>query len=349
MQRIQQHSSSEARDFSPVILFAFNRPSHTLKALLALAADDLALETNLYVYIDGPRNLEDKGLVDQVSLIVASISGFKRVEVIHRPINYGLAKNIIEGVSEVVSKHGKVIVLEDDILVSPAFLSFMNKGLSYFESEKRVWHISGYVEPIITERSADTFLWRAMDCWGWATWEDRWKFYEKDAAKLVSQFSADEILRFNMEGGYDFWSQVLANLSGEINSWAVFWYATIFKNKGLCLSPYMAYTQNIGFDGSGVHCGNIEASHSIRNLNLLRRFNPPQRLEEDDEGVSLMHDYWRSSNGSQANENFSTLPKSTLIAKNSIRVKIKQALKKVLPLGGQRFLRKLANQVRGHK
>lgn len=349
MQKVHQLFDRNCRNFAPVILFAFNRPSHTHETLLALAADDLAHETNLYVFIDGPRSLGDREKVDQVTQIVSNISGFKTVEIIHRPVNYGLAKNIIEGVGEIISEYGRVIVLEDDILVSPAFLSFMNKGLNYFKANKNVWHISGYVEQIDSERSDDTFLWRAMDCWGWGTWQDRWQHYEKDAAKLVSQFSEDEILRFNIEGGYDFWSQVLSNLAGDINSWAIFWYATIFKNKGLCLSPYVSYTQNIGFDGSGVHCGNIANNSLRRNLNLSRRFNPPMNLVEDEEAVLLMHQYWRALNYRFAGENSAPLPNVKVSANNSIRLKIKLTLKKMIPSKGKYFLRILVNYVRGQR
>jgi hypothetical protein len=94
-----------------------------------------------------------------------------------------------------------------------------------------------------------------MNCWGWATWSDRWKHYERDPENLIRKFTKDEINRFNLGGAYNFWGQAKANANGSLKTWAIFWYATIFKNRGLCLNPTQSLVQNIGHDGSGTNCG----------------------------------------------------------------------------------------------
>jgi len=131
----------------------------------------------------------------------------------------------------------------------------MNKALDYYENEKKVWHINGSNYPIKTSGLEDIFFWRAMGCWGWATWKDRWKYFEKDVDKLINMFSRKDIYRFNLNNATEMWDQVIANKEDKINTWAIFWYATIFKNDGLCLNPTITFIKNIGLDGSGVHCG----------------------------------------------------------------------------------------------
>lgn len=343
----KKFAKNETDGLAPVVFFAFNRPSHTEETLRALAANDLAIETDLYIYVDGPRNIDDQNLISQVNAVLSNLKGFKSIEVIHRSVNYGLAKNIIDGVSEILQKKQKVIVLEDDILTSQAFLTFMNSALNLYKNENKVWHISGYVDPLKTSRIRDTFFWRVMDCWGWATWADRWSFYEKNAKKLVSEFSGEEIHRFNVDGESDFWSQVLANLNGEINSWAIFWYASIFKNQGLCLSPFVSYTQNIGFDGSGVHCHFDQAKQGRHSLNPIRRFTPPKKLMEDPEAVYLMKQFFRSP--VRHIDHLGGEPIGDLDAnmQNNVRTKIKKFLKAVLPSRVRLRLRKLINLLRG--
>ena len=79
--------------------------------------------------------------------------------------------------------------------------------------------------------------------------------YEKDVDKTIKEFTDGNIKRFNLDGVEDFWGQVVANKEGKINTWAIFWYVTIFKKNGLCLNPTQTFVENIGHDGSGIHCG----------------------------------------------------------------------------------------------
>ncbi|WP_198314779.1 MULTISPECIES: glycosyltransferase family 2 protein [unclassified Acidovorax] len=242
-------------EFAPIVLFVFARPDHTRRTLDALVANKLAGESDLIIYADGARNVGEQDRVNLVRAIVNSLSGFKSVTVVEREINYGLARNIIEGVSDVCSRYGRAIVLEDDIVTSPQFLTFMNAALDRYADDSRVWHISGWNYPINTEGLGDVFLWRLMNCWGWATWADRWVQYKKEPARLVREWSSEDIHRFNLDGGQNFWEQVTRNNDGALNTWAIFWYATIFENNGFCVNPSLSYVNNIGLDGSGENCG----------------------------------------------------------------------------------------------
>jgi len=239
---------------APIVLFVYNRPYHTRQTVEALRKNELASESKLVIYSDAPKNSEAKQSVQEVREYIKSIAGFKKVTIVEREKNWGLAANIIDGVTKIVNEYGKIIVLEDDLVTSPYFLKFMNEALEFYQDEKRVWHISGWNYPIEADTSDGAFLWRVMNCWGWATWADRWRNYEKDVDKLIGSFSKEDIKRFNLDGIENFWEQVLENQKGEIDTWAIFWYASIFKHNGLCVNPVQSYVDNIGHDGSGTHC-----------------------------------------------------------------------------------------------
>ena len=258
---------------APIILFVYNRPEHTKKTILALQNNSLSPNSELFIYADAAKNETAQVEVDQVWEVISNVSGFKNVTIIKQERNIGLANSIISGVSEVVAKYGKIIVLEDDLVTSPHFLKYMNDALNFYSNKKEVWHVSGWNYPISDDELGDAFLWRTMNCWGWATWADRWQHFEKNTEQLIDIFSKDEISKFNLDGFENFWDQVLANKTGKINTWAIYWYATIFKNRGLCLNPTQTYVDNIGLDGSGEHCGTSYAYESQLNSNTEINFD----------------------------------------------------------------------------
>jgi hypothetical protein len=169
----------------------------------------------------------------------------------------------------------------------------MNESLGFYKDEKKVWHISGWNYPIDTEGLDDVFLWRVMNCWGWATWTDRWQHYEKDVDKLINQFSKEDIKQFNLEGAENFWGQVIANKEGKINTWAIFWYATIFQHNGLCLNPIQTFVENIGHDGSGVHCGESGycSGMILNNSNNIQYFT---KIEENRDAIERIKKFYLS-------------------------------------------------------
>lgn len=265
-------------DLSPIVLFVFSRPQHTSLTLKALANNVLADQSDLIIYSDAGRNSEESALVGKVRSLLRTIEGFRSVSIVERKTNYGLARNITEGVTEVCSRYGRVIVLEDDIVTSPQFLPFMNKALEHYADEPRVWHVSGWNYPINPVGIGDTFFWQTMNCWGWATWADRWQYYEKDPESLLSLWDRGKIRRFNLGGSYNFWSQVELNFLRRIDTWAIFWYATIFERDGLCLNPAESLVHNIGHDGSGENCGDSDLFSHVISSDEIYEF--PERVEE---------------------------------------------------------------------
>jgi len=241
---------------APIALFVYNRPWHTQQTIQALLNNDLAGQSNLIIFSDGAKNGDVAIKVREVRDYLKTISGFKTIQIIERDDNWGLAKSIITGVTEIVNKYGKIIVLEDDIVTSPTFLSFMNGALEYYQNEEKVWHISGWNYPINPEGLGDVFFWRGMECWGWATWSDRWESYKKDTDFYMSNLTKEQIDYLNLDKTRKIWQQVIDNHTGKINTWAVYWYIALVLNEKLSINPSISYVRNIGLDGTGENCGN---------------------------------------------------------------------------------------------
>lgn len=244
---------------SPIILFIYNRPSHTQQTLEALSQNTLAQNSELIIFADGPKENATKEQIEKIQetrKVAKSKQWCKSVEIRESEKNKGLAKSIIEGVTEIVNKYGTVIVLEDDIVTGKYFLEYMNTALEKYKNEKKVWHITGWRDPVKKADNNLSFFYPNMDCWGWATWSDRWQNFEKNPSKLKETFTPKMIHHMNMDGAEPGnWQQVEDNISGKINTWAIFWLATIYQNDGLCLSPTKSLVKNVGFDNTGVHCG----------------------------------------------------------------------------------------------
>jgi hypothetical protein len=240
--------------YAPIVLFTYNRVAHTKKVIESLQKNYEAKYSDLIIYSDGFKNNNDKFEIKEIRNYLKTIDGFNLIQIINREENYGLAKNIVMGVNETINKYGKVIVMEDDIVVSNQYLNFMNSALNFYEKNKDVWHICGWSYPISKEFLGDTYFSKVMNCWGWATWEDRWRSFRKDPEIIVKNWTKEKIREFDLDHTGVFWSQIDANLKSKIDTWAIFWYATIFEKSGLCLYPVVSYVNNIGHDGTGTNC-----------------------------------------------------------------------------------------------
>lgn len=249
---------------APVVLFVYNRPYHTLKTLDALSQNELADRTSLIVYSDGPKSEKDSIEIEHVRNIIKDEHRFGKITIIERNKNLGLAGNIEDGVSSVCLDYGKAIILEDDIITSKYFLRYMNDALNIYQEKDKIWHISGWSYPINNISNEQCYLSKMMCCWGWATWQDRWVKYFKDPKYFINKFDRETIADFDLNSGGTYWNQVLANDLGLLNTWAIFWYGTIFLNDGLCLNPSVTLAENIGLDGSGTHKSNDDRKYYSR-------------------------------------------------------------------------------------
>ena len=242
-------------NLAPIVLFAYNRPDHTKLALDSLVKNKGANQSTLYVFADGPKNNEHQelALVREVRQIIRNYNEFKHVEVFESVQNKGLASSIIEGVTQIINLHEKVIVLEDDIVTSPGFITFMNDALDIYKDDDEVMHISGYMFPV-KGKLPKTFFFNSASCWGWATWNRAWEKLIKNPRMLLEKIDErGAISTFNLDGAYNYREELVANITGKKKTWAVLWYGSIFLEQGYCLHPYPSLTSNIGNDGSGIN------------------------------------------------------------------------------------------------
>jgi hypothetical protein len=245
--------------YSPIVLFAYCRPDHLRLTVEALQNNLLAGVSDLIVYSDAARSCEKQAAVDEVRAYLETVAGFRSVSIRYRMINFGLAASIIQGVSEVLQDFDRVIVIEDDMVTSPHFLSYMNDGLQRYANDDRVISIHGYVYPV-TQSLPEAFFLPGADCWGWATWRRGWKCFNPDGKVLLDGLRRRNLLRdFDFNGTFPYSRMLEDQISGKNDSWAIRWYASAFLAGKLTLYPGRSLVRNIGLDGSGVHCGQMSS------------------------------------------------------------------------------------------
>ena len=280
---------------APIALFTFKRPSHTERTLAALAANDLAGDSDLTIFCDGARSEEERPAVEEVRALAHAATGFRDVRVVEREANLGLARSIITGVTEMVEAHGRVIVVEDDLATSPHFLRFMNDGLRHYENDDRVVSLCGYRHPV-DQDLPETFFLRGAFCWGWATWRRGWDLFEHDSRTCVQEISRrDLIYAFDFQGSIPYTQFLMGTALGKGDSWAMRWMASATIHDKLTLYPGHSLVRNIGNDSSGthagtddvydteiwnepVHIGDAPVEEDGRALELYRRFHIRARI-----------------------------------------------------------------------
>ena len=158
-------------------------------------------------------------------------------------------------------------------------MNYMNDALDYYQDNSKVWHVAGWNYPLELDTDKDVYFYRLMQCWGWATWADRWQHFEKNVDNMISSYDKPMRKRFNIDGYDRIWNQVVASKKGKINTWAVFWYATIFEKNGLCLCPTKSFVKNVGH-GDGEHCKD-ENKLDNTDLNVKRKLTFSDDTIED--------------------------------------------------------------------
>jgi Glycosyl transferase family 2 len=252
---------------APIALFTYRRLDHTQRTIAALLNNYLASQSDLIIFSDASKNEGDLEDVAKVREFLGTVDGFRSVSVIHREHNLGLANSIIGGVTEILQQYERVIVVEDDLVTSPYFLTYMNDGLEIYANDERVVSIHGYVYPV-EKQLPETFFMRGSDCWGWGTWRRGWSYFNPDGRYLLDELQRQKLTHeFDLNGAYGFSEMLRGQIAGENNSWAIRWHASTFLANKLTLYPGRSLVHNIGNDDSGTHCGtdlgfDIEVSQS---------------------------------------------------------------------------------------
>lgn len=243
---------------APIVMFVYNRADHFMQTFAALKECPEAKESELYIFSDGPKTEVQKEQVEEVRVALKEAKNkafFREVKIIESPVNRGLAMSVIRGVTEVLDKHGKAIVVEDDCMPSPYFLNYMNQCLDFYEKNINIGAIAGYV-PQLTfpkEFEDDVFVAYRSCSWGWATWKDRWQEVDWNLSKMQDFYRHPSLIKKLNSNGKDRFIRLYRQTKGNGSSWSVRFGADLVRKNQLTVYPRYSYIQNIGCDASGVH------------------------------------------------------------------------------------------------
>lgn len=263
--------------YAPIILFAFNRLEALKATMESLLRNEECKDSVLYVFVDGPRleKQEEAEIVKRVCSYVRGITGFKKLYYEFSQQNKGLSKSIIEGVTKIIRMYGKAIILEDDLILSANFLSFMNQGLDRYIEQKEVFSICGYSNKLNVPLSYtyDTYFCTRSSSWGWATWIDRWNSIDWE----LKNYDECRVLKkkFNKWGGTDCWKMLNDWKCGKNNSWAIRFCFSQFLQGKISLFPIISKVKNDGFDGQGTNCKRWSRFHCIFDELAKKNFSYP--------------------------------------------------------------------------
>ncbi len=266
---------------APIALFVYNRLDNTRQTIEFLKKNTLAAESELYVFSDGGKDEQSWKQVNELRNYLHTISGFKRIHLTEHKENIYIERNVTEGITEVLKEHNSVIVLEDDICTSPVFLKYINEALEKYKDEKKVMHIAGFTNLDLKDKG-DTYFTPHMTGWGWATWKDRWQYFQRYATKeeALKGLTAIDLQAIEYNGNF----HCLQSLDRQPIPWDICWELCIYKQKGLCLHPTHTLVKNIGIT-NGTHFktqkifGWFEYDREVRTEPIILRDIPIERDE----------------------------------------------------------------------
>jgi len=259
-------------NYAPIILFVYKRPEHTRKVIESLFGNAEFFKSHFYVFCDGSKKKDDESLVIMTREVVKSFD-LSNITIIERDKNLGLSQSIIRGVTELFSKYDRIIVLEDDLIVSPFFLDYMNRALSLYENCEKVMQISGYMFPIKIKSDLEAIFLPFTTTWSWATWKRAWDNFN-DKISNYEILNRNRCLRakFDLNRSFSYFKMLKDQKKGKIDSWGICWYLSVFLKEGLVLYPTVSFVQNIGSDGSGTHRSLLENKDYIVNYKRMHKF-----------------------------------------------------------------------------
>lgn len=261
---------------TPVAFFTYNRPSHTHRSLEALSKCARTEECDFYFFSDGSRTEKIRPQVDATRAVLKKWSPRFNATVIERSVNLGLARSIVSGVTDLCRQYGRVIVLEDDLVVGPDFLHYMMESLDQYENEDLVMQIGAFTVKSPENLSTDVFLLPVTTTWGWATWQRAWQHFSWQPKDLNTAGNDKEWRRrFDLNGTCDFSDMLEDRLVHLNDSWGILWWYAVSRRRGLVAYPGKSLVWNGGFDGTGVHCGHSSFDGQNTPANLTNMGFPP--------------------------------------------------------------------------
>lgn len=268
---------------SPICLFVYKRYNTTKLMLESLLACPECADSELYVFMDEARNDAEAEDVEKVRALFDDLKGFKTIHPYPARMNKGMARSVIDGVTTVLNQHESVIVLEDDLVVAPDFLTFMNAAIETYKNREDIWSISGYTPELKETAQYDksgVFIVPRAQCWGWATWRDRWETVDWEVSNF-NHLARHKKLRdkFNM-GGNDLFRTLEMERRERIESWAVRWAYAASKQNKWTVNPMLSKVQNIGLKSSTSHVGWHDERHNVKLYGTKTVIDPNVKVDD---------------------------------------------------------------------
>lgn len=253
---------------SPIVIFTYNRLDHLDTLINSLEQNELFKKSKILVFSDGPKKEIDIEKIEKIRIYLKKKLISNNSEIVERPNNFGLSKNVITGINQTFNDYDQAIILEDDLEVSPFFLNYMNDALNLYANSENVASISGYMYPINSKIfSNDYFFLKLVESWGWGTWRRAWNNFETDSVKLKNEIDERKLVdEFNFSSGISYYKMLNDNINGANDSWAIRWYASTFLKNMNTLFPSKSFVKNIGIDNSGENCNYTTVYDSHINL-----------------------------------------------------------------------------------
>ena len=268
---------------SPICLFVYKRYETTKLMLESLLACPECKDSELYVFMDEARNDDEARDVERVRQLFDNLQGFRKVNLFPARMNKSMANSVIDGVTKVLQEHDDIIVLEDDLVVSPDFLQFMNAALKTYKDRSDIWSISGYT-PRLQELEGDgrngVFVVPRAQCWGWATWSDRWETVDWEVSDFSRLAQSKELRKEFDKGGNDLFRTLEMERRERIESWAVRWAYAAAKQSRWTVNPMQSKVQNIGLKSSESHVGWHDERHNVELHGNATVIDPDVRADE---------------------------------------------------------------------
>ncbi len=251
---------------APICLFVYKREHTTRQLLESLLRCPECSESELHIFMDEARNDREAEAVEKVRALFDNLQGFKAIHPHPARMNKGMARSIIDGVTQVLKNNDSVIVLEDDLVVAPDFLTFMNTALNTYRDRSDIWSISGYtpqLKELESRNSEEVFLVPRAQSWGWATWRNRWESVDWEVSDYNKvKHSKSQREAFN-RGGNDLFPTLEMEHHDRIESWAVRWAYAAAKQNMWTVNPVQSKVQNIGLKSSQSHVGWHDERHHV--------------------------------------------------------------------------------------
>jgi hypothetical protein len=271
---------------APIALFTFKRPVHTRRTLESLAQNPEFTESPLFIYCDGARHDAETAQVEETRQLIREWPHPNKT-IIERDRNWGLANSVIDGVTELCKRFGQVIVVEDDLVVSPVFLNYLNAALVRYADETKVLQVSAHMFPVQIQAQTDAVMLPFTTSWGWATWDRAWKHFDLSMSGFV-KLKTNRWLRwkFNLDGSYPYYRMLKRQAKGQADSWAIRWYASVFLQDGYVLFPKHSLVQHEGYDDTATHATRRDQA-SVKEVAIDQVLNFPNVICDQDAYISV--------------------------------------------------------------